>query len=79
MVGSFDKSGISFGEGDEHTSLGESDVFVARFTTDGKLEWAHTYGAEREDIGWGVASTRAGNTRRRRAGSRARSISARAR
>jgi hypothetical protein len=61
MVGSFDKS-VSFGEGDDHTSLGESDIFIARFTTDGKLEWAKTMGAEREDIAGGVASDRAGNT-----------------
>ncbi len=61
MVGSFDKS-ASFGDGDEHTSLGESDIFVARFTPSGKLEWAHTYGADREDIANGVGSDAAGNT-----------------
>ena len=61
MVGSFDKS-VSFGPGDDHTSLGESDAFVARFTTDGKLVWARTYGAEREDIAFGVAADTAGNT-----------------
>ncbi|MDB4960238.1 MAG: putative secreted protein [Myxococcales bacterium] len=60
MVGSFDKS-ASFGDGDHHRSSGESDIFVARFTPSGKLEWAHTYGAEREDIGFGVASDPAGN------------------
>jgi hypothetical protein len=61
MVGSFDKS-ISFGEGDDHASLGESDGFVARFSTEGKLEWARTFGAEREDIAWGVAVDGAGNS-----------------
>lgn len=61
MVGSFDRS-ISFGEGDEHTSLGESDIFVARFSNAGKLLWAHTYGSEREDVGNGVTSDAAGNT-----------------
>lgn len=61
MVGSFDKS-ASFGEGDDHTSLGESDIFVARFTPAGKLEWARTLGAEREDIAFGVAADAAGNT-----------------
>lgn len=61
MVGSFDKS-ASFGEGDDHTSLGESDIFVARFTPAGKLEWARTMGAEREDIAFGVGSDAAGNT-----------------
>ena len=63
MVGSFEnKGGISFGSGDDHTSLGESDAYIARFTTDGKLEWAKTFGAEREDVAWGVASDAAGNT-----------------
>ncbi len=61
MVGSFDKS-ASFGQGDDHTSLGESDIFVARFTPGGKLAWARTLGAEREDIASGVASDAAGNT-----------------
>jgi hypothetical protein len=61
MVGSFDKS-VSFGDGDDHTSLGEGDAFVARFTTDGKLEWARTFGAEREDVAQGVAADAAGNT-----------------
>lgn len=61
MVGSFDKS-ASFGEGDDHTSLGESDIFVARFQPGGALEWARTYGAAREDIANGVAADAAGNT-----------------
>ena len=61
MVGSFDKS-VSFGPGDDHTSLGEADAFVARFTGDGKLQWARTFGAEREDIAYGVAADAAGNT-----------------
>jgi hypothetical protein len=63
MVGSFENKGpISFGSGDEHTSLGESDAYIARFDTDGKLQWAHTFGAEREDVAWGVAADAAGNT-----------------
>ncbi len=61
MVGSFDKS-VSFGEGDDHVSKGEADVYIARFDTDGKLQWAKTYGADREDVGWGVAADDAGNT-----------------
>jgi len=60
MVGSFDKS-ISFGDGDDHTSKGESDIFVARYTPSGLLEWANTYGAEREDIASRVGSDAAGN------------------
>ncbi|HEY4244980.1 MAG TPA: SBBP repeat-containing protein [Kofleriaceae bacterium] len=61
MVGSFDKS-VSFGPGDDHTSLGESDVFVTRFDTNGKLQWARTFGAEKEDIAQGVGVDAAGNT-----------------
>jgi beta-propeller repeat-containing protein len=61
MVGSFDKS-VSFGPGDDHTSLGEADAFVARYATDGTLAWARTYGAEREDIAFGVDADAAGNT-----------------
>jgi hypothetical protein len=61
MVGSFDKS-ISFGSGDDHASIGEADAYIARFTTDGKLEWSRTFGAEREDVAWGVASDAAGNS-----------------
>jgi len=60
MVGSFDRR-ISFGDGDEHKANGESDIFVAHFDGDGKLAWAHTWGAEREDIAFGVAADSAGN------------------
>ncbi|HEY4177550.1 MAG TPA: SBBP repeat-containing protein [Kofleriaceae bacterium] len=61
MVGSFDKS-ASFGKGDDHTSAGESDIFVVRFSPDGELQWARTYGADREDIASGVATDANGNT-----------------
>jgi hypothetical protein len=61
MVGSFDRS-ASFGPGDDHISSGEADAFVARFTGDGKLVWARSYGADREDIAFGVAADAAGNT-----------------
>ncbi len=61
MIGSFDKS-VSFGEGDDHRSKGEADIFIARFDTDGGLKWAHTYGGDREDVGWGIAADAAGNT-----------------
>lgn len=61
MVGSFDRS-VSFGPGDDHASAGEADAFVARFTGDGKLMWAHSFGADREDIAYGVAADAAGNT-----------------
>ncbi|MBS1124044.1 MAG: putative secreted protein [Deltaproteobacteria bacterium] len=61
MVGSFDKS-VSFADGDDHTSNGEADIFIARYDSAGKLDWAHTYGGDREDVGWGIASDAAGNT-----------------
>jgi len=61
MVGSFDKS-MTFGEGDDHISKGEADIFIARFDTTGKLAWAKTYGGDREDVGWGIAADAAGNT-----------------
>jgi hypothetical protein len=61
MVGSFDKS-VSFGKGDEHTSAGESDIFVVRFSPKGELQWAKTFGADREDIASGVATDANGNT-----------------
>jgi hypothetical protein len=61
MVGSFDKS-VTFGEGDDHVSKGEADIFIARFDTTGKLAWAKTYGGDREDVGWGIAADAAGNT-----------------
>jgi len=61
ITGAFRKQ-ISFGDGDDHTSLGEDDIYVARFDADGKLAWAHTYGAERDDAGNGIASDAAGNT-----------------
>ncbi len=61
MVGSFDKS-VSFAEGDDHTSNGEADIFIARYDATGKLDWAHTYGGDREDVGWGIASDATGNT-----------------
>jgi hypothetical protein len=61
MVGSFDRT-VSFGEGDEHKSMGESDVYIARFTSSGKFQWARTYGADRIDAASGVAADAAGNT-----------------
>lgn len=60
MAGSFDR-GISFGEGDDHQSLGEADAFVARFGNDGKLQWARTWGADRVDAVAAVGVDAAGN------------------
>ncbi|MCX5743398.1 MAG: hypothetical protein NT062_12970, partial [Proteobacteria bacterium] len=59
MVGSFDKT-ITFGKTDSHTALGESDIFIARYSAEGVLEWAKTYGADREDQAFGVAVDRFG-------------------
>lgn len=61
ITGAFRRQ-ISFGDGDDHTSLGEEDIYVARFDGNGKLAWAQTYGAERDDAGNGIASDAAGNT-----------------
>jgi hypothetical protein len=63
ITGSFEnKGGISFGQGDDHTSLGEADVFVARFDGAGKLEWAKSFGGARVDVGSGIASDASGNS-----------------
>lgn len=62
IAGSFENKGsISFGEGDDHVSLGEADVYVARFTNDGKLVWAKTFGGERVDVANDVVVDAAGN------------------
>jgi hypothetical protein len=62
MTGSFENKGtISFGDKDDHASLGEADIYVARFANDGKLLWAKTFGGERIDIGYDVAVDAAGN------------------
>ncbi len=60
IVGAIDKT-VSFGENDSHTGV-EGDIYVARFEPSGKLAWAKTFGADREDVGYGVASDAAGNT-----------------
>ena len=62
MAGSFENKGsISFGDKDDHVSLGEADVYVARFSGDGKLQWAKTFGGERIDVGYDVAVDQNGN------------------
>lgn len=58
ITGSFDKD-VDF-LGTPVLSKGESDVFVARLTGDGALAWVKTFGAEREDAGFGVAVDAAG-------------------
>jgi hypothetical protein len=62
IAGSFENKGsISFGQGDDHVSLGEADVYVARFTNDGKLVWAKSFGGERVDVANDVVVDSAGN------------------
>lgn len=61
ITGAFRRN-ISFGPGDEHGAAGETDIYIARFDPQGKLAWAHTYGADRDDVGTGIASDAAGNT-----------------
>lgn len=61
MVGSYDHS-ISFGAGDDHTAVGESDIFVASYTNDGKLKWARAWGADRVDAAAAIVADAAGNT-----------------
>ena len=61
MVGSFDRN-ISFGEGDDHTAVGEADIFIASYTNAGKLKWARTWGADRNDAAAAVVADAAGNT-----------------
>jgi hypothetical protein len=62
IAGSFENKGsISFGDKDDHISLGEADVYVARFGADGKLQWAKTYGGERIDVAYDVAVDKTGN------------------
>jgi hypothetical protein len=62
IAGSFENKGsISFGQGDAHVSLGEADIYVARFANDGKLLWARSFGGERVDVANDVAVDAAGN------------------
>ncbi len=62
IAGSYENKGpISFGEGDTHSSLGEADIYVARFANDGKLMWARSFGGDRVDVANDVAVDAAGN------------------
>jgi hypothetical protein len=58
ITGSFDRD-VDF-LGTPVVSKGESDVFVARLTGDGALSWVKTYGADKEDAGFGIAVDSAG-------------------
>lgn len=46
---------------DERKSAGEQDVFVSKFDSSGGYLWAHAWGAEDPDTGFGVASDGSGN------------------
>lgn len=59
ISGSFDNQ-IKFGE-DTLASQGESDVFVAKFTSDGEYMWSRAYGGSREDIGQNLGMDSYGN------------------
>jgi len=43
------------------TSVGSSDVFVAKYTTTGQLEWAQQFGSPSQDNGRGITVDPAGN------------------
>jgi hypothetical protein len=63
IAGSFENKGsISFGDGDDHVSLGEADIYVARFAGDGKLQWAKTFGGDRVDVAIDLATDASGNS-----------------
>jgi hypothetical protein len=62
MVGGFERANISFGQGDDHVSKGLTDMFIVRFDNNGKLQWARTFGGDRDDVAMGVAVDAAGNT-----------------
>ncbi len=49
--------------GDEHTSNGDYDVFLCKFTPDGTLEWGHTWGGVEEERGYDVDIDGYGNCR----------------
>jgi hypothetical protein len=40
---------------DEHTSVGGTDIFIAKFNSSGVFQWARTWGGANEDYGQGVA------------------------
>ena len=59
ITGSFDDT-IAF-DHVELTARGQADAFVARLSPDGKTQWAHGFGGEREDIGYAVDTDRFGH------------------
>jgi hypothetical protein len=59
FTGSYDQR-IRIGEV-EYEAHGESDVIVAKFTNGGDPIWAKSWGADREDVGYGVVADASGN------------------
>lgn len=59
ITGSYDNE-ITFG-GDKLKSQGESDVFVAKFSSAGEHMWSKSYGGARADVGYGVGTDKYGN------------------
>jgi VCBS repeat-containing protein len=51
---------VDFGDGSPLASNGGSDAFVARFTTDGDLDWVRQFGGSLSDAAHGVDVTAAG-------------------
>ncbi len=47
---------------DEHTSNGESDIFLSKFDSEGDLQWARTWGGDERDFGIGLTVDVSGNT-----------------
>lgn len=59
ITGSFTNR-IQFAD-DMHSSQGESDVFVAKFTSNGEHLWSRSFGSAREDVGQGLDMDQYGN------------------
>jgi len=59
VTGAFGSGGAVFGAGEPNattlTSVGQHDVFLARYAPDGSLAWARSAGGMDYDQGWGVA------------------------
>ena len=52
ITGSFDGSGVDFGLGNNLTSIGGSNTYFAKYTTDGNYLWAHNIGCY--SFGYGI-------------------------
>ena len=52
---------VTFALGTTLTSAGSTDVFVAKYDTDGTVQWAQRIGGTDSDNGYGIATDSAGN------------------